>query len=104
MPKTKVTDVITAYRAYRFERDAGPIRVDGHAYEVLHNGARVGYFFASDLSQARGLAGKALAEAYASPFNQSLVFDGHIREGEVAATQLAAALRRVFDARDSHEG
>jgi hypothetical protein len=79
------TSTATAYRAYIFR--------GARVYAVTFDGEACGHITATDLPQARGIVRRALREAFASVWNQSLIFRGHLEEGQVSQTSFRAALR-----------
>jgi hypothetical protein len=85
----KILATATAYRSYLF--------TGARVYRVELDGATCCHIIAADLPQARGLARRALKAAHASPYNRSLVFDGHEEPGYVARSQFRAHLRTICD-------
>jgi hypothetical protein len=80
------------------------VKAAPYVYRVILDGRTVGHFSAMNLPQARGLARKALQEAFESRNNQSLIFDGLLPEGEVSRPDLRMALARTFAAAANFEG
>lgn len=101
MPNKINLSSITAHRSYSFERTN---QCTHNVYQVQLDGAIVGHFRANDLPQARGLARKALQEAFDSRWNQTLIFRGELAEDDVSVVRLHGALTRVFAASARFEG
>ena len=84
---SKHAEEISAHRALL---NASPGK---HLYAVTMNGEIKGHIEASNLPQARGWARKLAQRAFDSRWNQSLIFNGDQREGEISPTQFRCAIR-----------
>lgn len=89
----KIISTATAHRAHSWALEGRTLSPGQHLYDVTFDGEACGYLTASDLPQARGIVRSALREAFASTWNQTLIFRGDLDVGQVSRMSFRTAIR-----------